>query len=129
MPTRTFSKLYEPASLCNTDHGFELAFKNTVAPSTLTAIGRLTVGEHRYEAGEFTVRLERPAGRHGQPPSARQFRGDSVSVQRMLPFDLYTIARVMVPGKHLAAGRYQVTLTIKTKEVGDIVLLAEDSVN
>jgi hypothetical protein len=47
---------------------------------------------------------------------------------RTLSFDLFNVAWVVVPGQQLASGLHQVALSIKTKEVGDLMLTAEDSV-
>lgn len=128
MSPKTLSKLYERGSLRNTEKGFELAFKNTMAPGTLIKIGPLIVDERVYEAKQIILRLERPSDRVGRQPAPRDFPGEAIEKGRTPSFDLFTVARVMVPDEKLSPGEHQVTLSVTTKEVGDLTLTAEDSV-
>jgi hydroxymethylglutaryl-CoA reductase (NADPH) len=128
VPPKILNKLYERGSLRNTETGFELAFKNSVAPSTLIEIGPLVVDGNTYEARDITLRLERPSEILGRQPSVREWQATVVKSERVLSFDLYTVARVLVQSDPLPPGQHQVALEIKTKEVGEITLTAEDSV-
>ena len=136
MPTRILSKLYEPGSLRNTEKGFELAFKNSMAPSQVTAVGPLVVDGAVVDLENAILRLERPSERLGRQPSVREWQvkalnkdaGKEKDKDRTLSFDLFNVAWVVVPGQQLPPGPHQVALSIKTKEVGDITLTAEDSV-
>jgi len=130
------SKLYEPGSLRNTEQGFELAFKNTMAPSQVTGIGPLIVDGAVVNLDHAILRLERPSERLGRQPSVREWQVKALNKEtekerdkdRTLSFDLFNVAWVVVPGQQLPPGPHQVALSIKTKEVGDITLTAEDSV-
>ena len=134
MPPRILSKLYEPGSLRNTEKGFELAFKNTMAPSQVTAVGPLVVDGAVVNLEHAILRLERPSERPGRQPSVREWQFKALNKEtdkdkdRTLSFDLFNVAWVVVPGQQLTPGPHQVALSIKTKEVGDITLTAEDSV-
>ncbi len=130
MTPRILSKLYEPGSLRNTETGFELAFKNTAAPSTVTGIGPLVVDGKTYDETAIVLRLQRPSEHLGRPPSVREWQAAAVNneKERMLSFDLFTVAQVLVKGDRLPPGQHQVALSITTKEVGDITLTAADSV-
>ncbi len=136
MPPRILSKLYEPGSLRNTEQGFELAFKNTMAPSQVTGIGPLIVDGAVVNLDHAILRLERPSERLGRQPSVREWQVKALNKEtekerdkdRTLSFDLFNVAWVVVPGQQLPPGPHQVALSIKTKEVGDITLTAEDSV-
>lgn len=130
MPPRILSKLYERGSLRNSEKGFELAFKNTAAPGTLTNLGPLVVDGVPYDMDRVVLRLERPSEHLGRPPSMREWTARSINEEkeRMLAFDLYTVARVIVSGRPLAPGTHQVSLGIVTREVGEMMLTAEDSV-
>lgn len=130
MTPRILNKLYERGSLRNTETGFELAFKNTVAPSTLIEIGPLIVDGNSYDEKVIVIRLERPSEHLGRQPSVREWQVEAVNKgkDRLLSFDLYTVAHVLVKGEPLPPGLHQVALSIKTKEVGEITLTAEDSV-
>jgi hypothetical protein len=116
--------------LRNTPNGFELAFKNTVAPGTLTHIGPLLVDGVAYDLEQVVLRLERPSERPGRQPSVREWSANALNEEkeRMLSFDLHTVARVIVAGRQLPPGPHQVALGITTREVGDMTLTAEDSV-
>jgi hypothetical protein len=130
------SKLYETGSLRNTEKGFELAFRNTMAPSQVTSVGPLVVDGAEVDLGNAILRLERPSERLGRPPSVREWQFKALNKEtdkdkdkdRTLSFDLFNVAWVVVSGQWLPPGPHQVTLSIKTKEVGDIMLTAEDSV-
>jgi hypothetical protein len=133
---KILSKLYEPGSLRNTEKGFELAFKNTMAPSQVTAVGPLVIDGAVVDLEHAILRLERPSERLGRQPSVREWQLKALNKDqekekdkdRTLSFDLFNVAWVVVPGQQLPPGPHQVTLSIKTKEVGDITLTAEDSV-
>lgn len=136
MSLKILSKLYEPGSLRNTDSGFELAFKNTFAPTQVTAVGPLVVDGGTIDLGQAILRLERPSERLGRPPSVREWQFKALNKDtekdkdkdRTLSFDLFTVARIVVPGQRLSPGPHQVALSMMTKEVGEIKLTAEDSV-
>jgi hypothetical protein len=136
LPPRILSKLYEPGSLRNTEKGFELAFKNTMAPSQVTAVGPLVVDGAVVDLEHAILRLERPSERPGRQPSVREWQVKALNKEtekdkdkdRTLSFDLFIVAWMVVPGQRLPPGPHQVALSIKTKEVGDITLTAEDSV-
>jgi len=82
------------------------------------------------------LRLERPSERLGRPPSVREWQIKALNKEtekdkdkdRTLSFDLFIVAWIVVPGPQLPPGRHQVALSLKTKEVGEITLTAEDSV-
>lgn len=133
MPSKTFSKLYERGSLRNSEQGFELAFKNTMAPSQVTFVGPLIVDGAVVDLEHATFRLERPSERLGRQPSVREWQVSALNnkekdKERTLSFDLFNVAWVIVPGQRLAPGPHQVALSLTTKEVGVITLTAEDSV-
>ena len=136
MPPRILSKLYEPGSLRNTEKGFELAFKNTMAPSQVTAVGPLVIDGAAVDLEHAILRLERPSERPGRQPSVREWQVKAINKEtekdkgkdRTLSFDLFITAWMVVPGRQLPPGPHQVALSIKTKEVGDLTLTAEDSV-
>jgi hypothetical protein len=131
---KILNKLYEPGSLRNTEKGFELAFKNTMAPSQVTAVGPLVIDGAVVDLEHAILRLERPSERLGRQPSVREWQLKALNKDqekdkdRTLSFDLFNVAWVVVPGQQLPPGPHQVALSIKTKEVGDITLTAEDSV-
>lgn len=136
MSPRILSKLYEPGSLRNTENGFELAFKNTVAPTQVTAVGPLVIDGVAIDLERAVLRLERPSRPLGRSPSVREWQVKALNKgtekdkdkERTLSFDLFTVAWMVVPGQQLPPGPHQVALNMMTKEVGEITLTAEDSV-
>lgn len=136
MSPRILSKLYEPGSLRNTENGFELAFKNTVAPTQVTAVGPLMIDGVAIDLERAVLRLERPSRSLGRSPSVREWQVKALNKgtekdkdkERTLSFDLFTVAWMVVPGQQLPPGPHQVALNMMTKEVGEITLTAEDSV-
>jgi hypothetical protein len=128
LPSSLLNRLYEQNSLHNTETGFELAFKNRLAPSTMVGVQRLSVDGLVFERDAITVRLERPAVGHRRPPEPLVRKGSQISDQKSLPFELNTIAWIIVHGTHLPPGEYQVSWTFTTREVGDITVQATDQV-
>lgn len=128
LPAALLGKFYERDSLRNTEKGFELRFKNRLAPSTIVGFGPLTVDGAVYEGEHLTMSLERPARGYRPPPEPLVRSAKSFDKGRSLPFEINTVLRISVAGAKLAPGSHQVALTIKTKEVGDIVVTAEDRV-
>ena len=128
LPSALLSKFYERESLRNTDTGFELCFKNRLAPSTIVAIGPLTVDGYVYESDQLSVSFERPAQGHRPPPEPVARTAKDFEKKGPKPFDINAILRVSVMGTKLSPGSHQVTWTFRTKEVGAITVTAEDLV-
>lgn len=128
LPSALLSKFYEHDSLRNTEKGFELRFKNRLAPSTIVGLGPLTVDGLAYEGEQLAVSFERPARGYRPPPEPLVRTAKAFEKERSLPFEINTVLRVSVTGARLQAGSHQVALTLRTKEVGDIVVTAEDVV-
>ena len=128
LPSALLSKFYERDSLRNTDTGFELRFKNRLAPSTIVGIGPLTLDGRVYEAKEWIFAFERPAEGHRPPPEPVFRTAKDIEEKRSRVFEINAVLRVAVLGSKLLPGSHQVTLTFRTKEVGDITVMAEDVV-
>jgi len=128
LPSALLSKFYERDSLRNTDTGFELRFKNRLAPSTIVGIGPLTLDGRVYEAKEWAFAFERPAEGHRRPPEPVFRTAEDFEEKRSRVFEINGVLRVSVLGPKLTPGSHQVTLTFRTKEVGDIIVTAEDVV-
>jgi hypothetical protein len=128
LPSALLSKFYERDSLRNTEHGFELRFKNRLAPSTIIGIGPLMLDGKIYEGEQLIVSFERPAQGFRPPPEPLIRTAKDLKKERPLPFEINTVLRVSVIGSSLPTGPHQVALTLRTKEVGDIIVTAEDLV-
>lgn len=58
VPAFLLNKLYVKGSLKNTEDGFELAIKNTLAPGTIIGLGSLQIDGHAYPLEDTTVESE-----------------------------------------------------------------------
>jgi hypothetical protein len=129
LPSTLLSKFYERDSLRNTEKGFELRFKNRLAPSTIVGFGPLVVDGQVFEGEQLAMTIERPARGFRPPPEPLVRSAKSFEKDRSLPFEINTVLRVAVTGTRLPPGAHQVAFTLKTKEVGEIVVTAEDAVS
>ncbi len=128
IPTSIFSKLYEQDSLRNTDDGFEVRFRNRLAPTTLIGVGPLSIDDEQYSGEQLIVQLERPREGYSRPPTPIVRTGKEISEERPVSFGVNTIARLAVSGWQLSPGSYRVALAMSTKEVGDITVTADDEI-
>lgn len=129
LPTSLLNRMYEPESLRNTDAGFELAFKNRLAPSTLIGVGPLVVDGVTYNGSVVVVRLERPSVGYGRLPEPIVRPASEVSSGKSLRFEVNTVARVVVPGQQLSPGQHELVWSFDTQEVGAITLRVVDQLN
>ena len=101
LPSALLSKFYEQNSLRNTDTGFELRFKNRLAPSTIIGIGPLTLDGHVYEADDLVFAIERAAEGHRRPTDAVFRTANDIKDDRSRVFDINAVLRVAVLGSKL----------------------------
>jgi hypothetical protein len=126
LPSSLLQRFYERNSLCNTDSGYELVIRNSVAPSTLLGIGPLIIDGQTIGPEHLECRLERPPVRHGRQPEPLVRTADEISPARALRFDLDVVLRLVVYGQRLSPGEHRFALHLRTKEVGDIIVEAAD---
>lgn len=126
LPASLLKRLYVRESLRNTESGFELAIRNSVAPSTMIGLGPLVIDGRGIEGERLGLCLERSSLPFGRRPEPLVRAGKDVTPGKALRFDLNTTARVQVTGQWLEAGEHRISLVIKTKEVGDITIEAVD---
>lgn len=126
LPSSLLQRFYERNSLCNTDSGYELVIRNSVAPSTLLGVGPLVIDGLTVGPEHLECRLERPPVRHGRQPEPLVRTGDEISPSKALRFDLDVVLRVAVYGRRLSPGEHRFALHLRTKEVGDIIVEASD---
>jgi hypothetical protein len=134
LPSALLSRFYERESLRNTATGFELRFKNLLAPSTIVGVGPLTLDGRVYQGEQLILSFERPAKSHRPPPepmvrTAKYFEPEKAREQRSIPFEINTVLRISVNGAQLQPGPYHLEFSLRTKEVGDLLVTAEDIVS
>jgi hypothetical protein len=120
--------MYVKDSLCNTDSGFELVLQNLLAATTITGAGPLTVDGRKFENKQVILQFERSAARPGREREPLVRTAESIETAKAVRFDLHITLRVMVHGVWLAPGEHRCTLTLKTREVGDLVFELTDQV-
>lgn len=128
IPASLLKRLYVRESLRNTESGFELMIKNSVAPSTLIGLGPLTIDGRTVEEERLGLRLARPAAGFRRRPEPLIRPAAQVTPGKALRFDLDTSLCVQVTGQWLEPGEHRISLVIKTKEVGDVTIEAMDLV-
>lgn len=128
IPVSIFSKFYEKHSLRNTDNGFEVTFRNRLAPTTLIGVGPLSIDSEHFSGEMVSVQFERPNEGHSRPPTPIVRNIDEIGEKKPVLFGVNTVARVAVSGHQLSPGPYRVALPLRTKEVGDITVIADDEI-
>ena len=128
IPASLLSKFYEQDSLRNTDDGFEMVFRNRLAPTILTGVGPLTIDGQQYAGEQVVIQLERPREGHSRPPAPIVRTAKQITEERIVEFGVNYTARVAVSGHQLSPGPYRVALALRTKEVGDITITADDEI-
>jgi len=128
IPSSILKKFYEPDSLRNTDQGFEMVFRNRLAPATLTGVGPLSIGGEQYAGEQVTVQFERPREGFARPPAPLVRHAGAIDEKNTMTFGVNVVARVAVAGRTLSPGVYRVALALRTKEVGEITVTADDEI-
>lgn len=117
IPATLLRRLYVPGSLRNHGSGFMLALKNIIAPGTIVSVGPIVVDDKTYNPERITV-----TGR-GQPRPA-----DRISAKAPLDFPINQVVTFQVSAPPLGAGLHYLRVSILTREVGELVVEAQDQV-
>lgn len=129
IPAALLSRMYVKNSLRNTKEGFEFVLENRLASTTITGAGPLTVDGREYDDKEnLVLQFERSAARPGREREPLVRLANSIDRAKAVRFDLHTILRVVMRNVWLASGEHRCTLTLKTREVGDLVFQVTDEV-
>ncbi len=116
LPAFVLKKLYVKGSLKNTDEGFVLSIRNTLAPGTITGIAPLQVDGQSYPLEKISLQV----GEASLPAS-------EISVSAPYQFPLNATATIRVAGEALASGAHQVVITVKSQEVGELKISVSDT--
>lgn len=128
IPISVLNKFYEKDSLRNTENGFEVLFRNRLAPATLIGVGPLSIDGAQFSGQQLIVQVERPREGHSRPPTPIVRNAKEIEEGKSVPFGVNATARIAVHGQQLHPGPYRVALALCTKEVGDIVVTADDEI-
>ncbi|RLB36989.1 MAG: hydroxymethylglutaryl-CoA reductase [Deltaproteobacteria bacterium] len=116
LPAFVLKKLYVKGSLKNTDGGFALSIRNTLAPGTITGVAPLQVDGQSYPLEKTSLQVGEtslPAG--------------EVSATASYQFPLNATATIQVAGETLAPGAHQIVITVTTQEVGELKIEVSDT--
>lgn len=117
IPTFMLKKLYVAGSLRNTESGFQLSIKNTLAPGTIVGLGPITVDDAAYDATVITVEMDDEEG------SASEITPDAP-----LPFRMSSTATLRVEAASLPAGTHHISIVTMTREAGKLAIQATDAI-
>lgn len=116
IPLFLLKKLYVKGSLRTEAEGFGLTIRNTLAPGTITGISPLEIDGQVVPLEKITI----GKGNNTRP-------ADKITPASPFPFGLNDEANLLVKGMSLEPGTHSLTVTVKTKEVGELNIQVEDS--
>ena len=118
VPSFLLKKLYVKGSFKNTANGFQLSLRNTLAPGTILSLSPLQIDGR----GVPLANIEIISG--DNPP----VRASDISLAQPKAFPLNVLITFRVADKPLTPGNHRVTVTVNTKEAGELKIDAEDSI-
>ncbi|MBC7251195.1 MAG: hydroxymethylglutaryl-CoA reductase [Anaerolineae bacterium] len=116
LPAFVLKKLYVKGSLKNTDNGFSLSIRNTLAPGTITGLAPLQVDGRSYPLERTLLQV----GETSLPAS-------EISSASAYQFPLNATATILVTGETLSPGEHQIVITVDTREVGELQIAVSDT--
>ncbi|MEW5720647.1 MAG: hydroxymethylglutaryl-CoA reductase [Chloroflexota bacterium] len=118
IPTFLLKKLYVQGSFKNTERGFQLALRNTLAPGTLIGVGAIQLDGRDIPRDQILIQVD-----EGAPVRASEVSFDA---PRLFPLNATVTFRV--EDQPLAPGAHRVNISVNTKEAGELKIDAEDSI-
>jgi len=117
IPPFMLKKLYAKGSLVNTEGGFQMTLKNTLAPGTIIGFSPVVVDGQEYSPDKVTV----TSG--GKSTSASEIGPD-----HPLSFPVGGAATIEVSAEPLAAGDHSLVIAVETREVGALKIEVSDTI-
>jgi hydroxymethylglutaryl-CoA reductase (NADPH) len=117
IPSFLLKKLYVRGSFKNNQNGYELSLRNTLAPGTLVGLGPMQVDGRDISPDKITIIV-------GNAPPVR---ANEISTTAAQVFPLNTLVTLRVEDRALEPGKHRLTLSVNTKEVGELKIDAEDN--
>ena len=118
VPSFLLKKLYVKGSFKNTANGFQLSLRNTLAPGTILSLSPLQIDGR----GVPLANIEIISG--DNPPVC----ASDISLAQPKAFPLNVLITFRVTDKPLTPGNHRVTVTVNTKEAGELKIDTEDSI-
>jgi len=117
LPAFVLKKLYVKGSLKNTDGGFSLSIRNTLAPGTIIGFEPLQIDGQSYPLEKTSLQV----GETSLPAT-------EISATAPYQFPLNATATIQVVGETLAPGVHQIVITVRTQEVGELKISVSDTI-
>jgi hypothetical protein len=109
-------KLYVKGSLVNTDTGFQLKLKNTLAPGTIIGVSPLTVDGTVYPTEKITVSSQ-----------SKSTAASDVKPDAPFTFGVGNIVTLEVEGDPLEGAEHTLAIAVNTQEVGELDIEVTDT--
>ena len=118
VPSFLLKKLYVKGSFKNTSNGFQLSLRNTLAPGTILSLSPLQIDGRDVPLTHIEIITGDNA----------PVRASDVSLAQPKAFPLNVLITFRVIDQPLTPGQHRVSVTVNTKEAGELKIDAEDSI-
>ena len=118
IPSLLLAKLYVKGSLRNEGDGFQFRIKNVLAPGTVVKILALDVDGREYPTEQVFLLMN----------AEEKIEAIEISSQRPLSLELGGEVTVQLRGERLSAGPREISLTLRTRELGELRLPLRDTI-
>jgi len=118
VPSFLLKKLYVKGSFKNTTNGFQLSLRNTLAPGTILSLSPLQIDGRNVPLANIEIISGDNA----------PVRASDISMTQPKAFPLNVLITFRVIDQSLTPGNHRVTVTVNTKEAGELKIDAEDSI-
>lgn len=118
IPSFLLKKLYVKGSFKNTSNGFQLSLRNTLAPGTILSVSPLQIDGRDVPLSNIEIITD------DNPP----VRASDISLAQPKAFPLNVMITFRVNDQPLLPGLHRVTVTVNTKEAGELRIDAEDTI-
>ena len=118
IPSFLLKKLYVKGSFKNTTNGFQLSLNNTLAPGTLLGVSPLQIDGRALPLDQIQIVVG----------SAAPIRASDVSPSTPRAFPINALVTFNVQDQPLTPGPHRLTVQFDTKEVGELKIDAEDTI-
>lgn len=117
IPPFMLKKIFVKGSLTSMEGGLSFTLTNPVAPAHLVGINSLTINDKDYTENVI-LRL-----------TDKAIPGKDLSNDNALHFGLKEKAVIHVPEAAPHPGNYEITIVLRTREVGPLTIQASDQLN
>ncbi len=119
VPTFLLKKLYVKGSFKNTPTGFQFALKNTLAAGTLIGLSQLQIDGRAIPLDQLSLTVGENA----------PVRASDIALTAPHTFPLNATITFSIEDQPLAPGMHRVSVSVNTKEAGELKIDAEDSID